>query len=73
MLRTTSMFRVEIGKYVVVGVGLMAKLDEQRREQPTQLLLLVLPKVTIEERQGGTSIFPQSVDVPDDFRAVRML
>lgn len=67
------MFRVEIGKYVVVGVGLMAKLDEQRREQPMQLLLLMLPEVTIEERQGGESDFPQGVDVPNDFRAVRMV
>ena len=51
----------------------MAKLNEQRREQPTELLLLVLPEVKIEERQEGISVFPQGVDVPDDFRAVRMV
>ena len=38
-----------------------------------QLLLLMLPEVTIEERQGGESDFPQGVDVPNDFRAVRMV
>ena len=67
------MFRVESGEDVIIGVGLMAKLNEQRREQPTELLLLVLPEVKIEERQEGISVFPQGVDVPDDFRAVRMV
>ena len=67
------MFRVEIGKHVIEGVGLMAKLDEQRREQPMQLLLLMFPEVAIEERQGGESDFPQGVDVPYDFGAVRMV
>ena len=73
MLRTTSMFRIESGEDVIVGRGLMAKLNEQRREQPTQLLLPVLPEVKIEECQKGISVFPQGVDVPDDFRAVRMV
>jgi hypothetical protein len=45
------MFGVELGKHITVGVGLMTKLDQERRKKSAQALLLIFPKIAVEERQ----------------------
>jgi hypothetical protein len=41
----------ERGKDIMVGVRLVAKLGENRREEPAQVLLLVFPEVIVIERE----------------------
>ena len=46
-----TMCGIESGKDIMVGVGLVAKLEQNRREQPTQVLLFVFPEVILIERE----------------------
>ena len=66
---------VEFEESIVVGIGLITELDQERGKQPAAVLLLVLPEITIEShkkrhfmqfplRSEGISI-PAITAVPD--------
>jgi hypothetical protein len=59
-------FRVKFEKHFAVGVSLMTKLDQQRREQSTEVLLLILPEITVKKSQRREPSFPHGIDVLDD-------
>jgi hypothetical protein len=43
------MFQIEMGKNAIICIILITKLDQQRRKQAAQTLLLVVPEITIKE------------------------
>ena len=43
------MFQIEFEESIIVGIGLITELDQERRKKPAAVLLLVLPEITIEE------------------------
>jgi hypothetical protein len=69
LLCAALLFEIKFIEYVTMTMGLIGKLNNERREQVTTILLVDVPKIEVKVSHGSQSIVSKGNDILNDCRA----